>query len=200
MAECYINTSGGNNGSTPEQTSDYSSIGRKITSKEQDANGKRIMDFLMKESKMKMTKKQAAAFAGCFGLESGWNPNAQNPSKVNKDYGIAQWTVTWGSRQDSLKKIRSEDWSTLDGQLKFVEYELTNVYKSLTNKGTFNYTKIMPILADDSMSLEQMTWIVVQLYEAGRNTSTYKKQLPADYNELHLKQRISWAKRAFELV
>lgn len=200
MADCYYISSGNGNTGSNGVSSDYSQIKKQLTTKEQDANGKRIMKFLMKESKMKMTKKQAAAFAGCFGLESGWNPSAQNPSKVNKDYGIAQWTVTWGSRQDSLKTVRKDDWSTLDGQLKFVEYELTNVYKSQTNNGTFNYTKIMPILADDSLSLEEMTWIVVQLYEAGKNANTYRKQLPSDYSELHLKQRISWAKRAFELV
>lgn len=61
--------------------------------------------------------------------ESSFNPNATGDNGTS--YGICQWHA---SRWDNLKSycnIQGYDWHTLEGQLRFMEYELYNDYPSL---------------------------------------------------------------------
>lgn len=60
--------------------------------------------------------------------ESNFNPNALGDNGTS--YGICQWHNT---RWDNLKNYcnsRGYDWKTLDGQLRYLQYELENSYKS----------------------------------------------------------------------
>ncbi len=63
--------------------------------------------------------------------ESGFNPNALG-DKINgvyTSYGICQWH---NSRWNNLKtfcQVYEEDWESLEGQLKFLQYELEHNYK-----------------------------------------------------------------------
>lgn len=60
--------------------------------------------------------------------ESGFNPNALGDGGTS--YGICQWH---NSRWTRLKNYAPNDWSTINGQLRYLNYELQNYYPRVLN-------------------------------------------------------------------
>ncbi len=75
--------------------------------------------------------------AACAGLlanikaESGFDPNAIGDRGTS--YGICQWHNTRWNDLINYCDENGYDWTTLDGQLRFLEYELRNKYKRVWN-------------------------------------------------------------------
>jgi spore germination protein YaaH len=88
-------------------------------------NAKIALDFFMQQG---WTPEQAAGIVANLQAESGQNlnPAALNPKE--QAYGIAQWR---GSRKRNFEQEmgRPINGSSLDDQLKFVQWELTNTEK-----------------------------------------------------------------------
>jgi len=88
-------------------------------------NAKIALDFFMQQG---WTPEQAAGIVANLQAESGQNlnPAALNPKE--QAYGIAQWR---GSRKRDFEQEigRPINGSSLDDQLKFVQWELTNTEK-----------------------------------------------------------------------
>lgn len=87
--------------------------------------GKTIMDFFIERG---LTPEQSAGITGNLYQESGFNPNAVGDR--GKAYGIAQWR---DARLQTLKN-RVQNWNTIDGQLKFLWYELNSTEKLALSK------------------------------------------------------------------
>lgn len=174
-----------------------------ISESERNANGRAILQTLM--SRAGLTKNEACAFAGCFWVESRWNPTAYSKHPKQHDFGLAQWTTPYG-RQQKLYEMCDRDktrFKSLNDQLDFVVFELQNKYTSPTNGGGFNYTGIIPRLKGLSAkgaSLAELTWCVVCMYEAGGNWKDVPySQTHYDNNDCHIKQRLEGAKMAQQL-
>ncbi len=94
--------------------------------------------------------------------ESGFNPTAEGDNYTS--YGICQWHA---SRKESLKNYCSKnslDYRTLDGQLKYLEYELKNSFA-----GVWNHLRTTENTADGA-------------YDAGAYWCAYFEK-PAGYGE-----------------
>lgn len=84
------------------------------------ATGRQIADELVG---MGWTQEQAAGIAGSFMQESGGNADAKN--KSSGAYGLGQWL---GTRRKDFEQWAGHplEGSTLDEQLRFFQYEVTN--------------------------------------------------------------------------
>ncbi len=98
--------------------------------KPRDAD-KDLIDVVRKLMAVGWTQKQAAGIAGSLQQESGLDPAAKNPD--SGAYGIGQWL---GSRVKDFERIMGKklQGSTLDDQLKFQQWEMTNTEKSAGDK------------------------------------------------------------------
>lgn len=111
----------------------------KISSQEQQNNGYKIMDslintgFTLNNKTVKLTPMQAAAIAGVWFQESGWNPLAVGSAG---DYGVAQWL---GERKYGNYKIYCKEkgvtngndataMKTLDEQLAYAKWEFNRPF------------------------------------------------------------------------
>lgn len=72
-------------------------------------------------STMKLNDAAACGVLANIKCESNFNPNAVGDHGTS--YGICQWH---NSRWDQLKRYRPKDWTTLNGQLEFLRYELVH--------------------------------------------------------------------------
>lgn len=90
----------------------------------------KAMDFFMKNG---YTEMQAAAIVGNLQAESGQNLNTRASGDEGKALGIAQWQ---GARQKKFKEIIGKDImdSSLEEQLKFVDWELKNTHADAGRK------------------------------------------------------------------
>ena len=88
-------------------------------------NAKIALDFFMQQG---WTPEQAAGIVANLQAESGQNLNPAAFYAKEQSYGIAQWR---GSRQQDFQRVmgRPINGSSLDDQLKFVQWELTNTEK-----------------------------------------------------------------------
>lgn len=88
-------------------------------------SAKTAMDFFIQQG---WSKEQAAGLVANLQAESGQNLNPAALGDSGKAYGIAQWQ---GSRQRDFQKQmgRPLNGSSLEDQLKFVQWELTNTEK-----------------------------------------------------------------------
>ena len=106
-----------------------------IISTEAASNEKTIYDYLTKT--MKLNSAAACGVLANLEKESSFNPKSSyKESGGFISYGICQWNR---GRLDNLKSYCSKnkyDYTTLNGQLHFLEYELKNSYKSVYNKLT----------------------------------------------------------------
>jgi hypothetical protein len=97
-------------------------------------NAERVYRFFVNNG---FTPEQAAGWIGNFAVESTPNidPTAYNPNDVGAEsFGIAQWRST---RYDDLKnwaESTSQDYTTLETQLGFVLYELSNSERSAASR------------------------------------------------------------------
>jgi peptidoglycan hydrolase-like protein with peptidoglycan-binding domain/lysophospholipase L1-like esterase len=92
-----------------------------------DANT--VIDFFTGKG---LSPEQAAGIAGNIQAESGFNPAAVGDS--GKAIGLAQWR---DSRRDKLEQWSEDngvDSASVDGQLKYLWWELTNTEKNALNK------------------------------------------------------------------
>jgi hypothetical protein len=64
--------------------------------------------------------------------ESSFNPNALGDSGTS--YGICQWHNSRWTKLQNFCNDNGYDWTTLEGQLHYLEYELKNSYPSVWNK------------------------------------------------------------------
>ena len=102
------------------------------------AEGK-IYDFLVEE--MGFNTAAACGILSNIYHESTFNPNAGRSSC----YGICQWT---GSRLSTMKSFcnkRGYSWKSLNGQLRYLEYELTS---TSNGKTVYKYMKNVPNTAE----------------------------------------------------
>ena len=103
-----------------------------IISTEAASNEKTIYDYLTKT--MKLNSAAACGVLANLEKESSFNPKSSyKESGGFISYGICQWNR---GRLDNLKSYCSKnkyDYTTLNGQLHFLEYELKNSYKSVYN-------------------------------------------------------------------
>ena len=88
-------------------------------------NAKIALDFFMQQG---WTPEQAAGIVANLQAESGQNLNPAAFYPKEQAYGIAQWR---GSRQQDFQRVmgRPINGSSLNDQLKFVQWELTNTEK-----------------------------------------------------------------------
>ena len=110
-----------------------------ITDEERKSNGYKIMDclintgFTLNNRTVKLTPMQAAAIAGVWYQESGWNPHAVGSAG---DYGVAQWL---GERKYGNYKIYCKEkgitngndataMKTLDEQLAYAKWEFNRPF------------------------------------------------------------------------
>jgi hypothetical protein len=194
-----------NNLGKPGSGSDfYKPYNVSMTESARNANGKYIVQRLRNEAGL--TLNEACAIAGCFGLESRWNPTAYSENQKAHDFGIAQWITTYGRQQYLFETICNSDktkFRSLEYQTNFVIFELKNSYTSPTNGGTLNYSMLpskLHELTQKGASLTELTWCAVCYYEAGlewRNIPYSKVHW--DNNDNHIKQRVEWAQKARNL-
>lgn len=103
------------------------------------ANRNTIYSFLVKD--LGMSKGGACGVLANIKAESSFNPNAVGDHGTS--YGICQWHA---SRYTSLKnwcKKKGYSYTSLKGQLKYLQYELKNGYS-----GTYSYVKKCANTAD----------------------------------------------------
>lgn len=104
-------------------------------------NEKQIYDFLTTE--MKLNKAAATGVLANIYKESGFNPAATGDKGTS--YGICQWhdAANLARKQNMINwcKTNGYDYKTLNGQLKYLQYELSaNNYKILYNgKKIYDY-------------------------------------------------------------
>jgi hypothetical protein len=91
---------------------------------------------------------QAAGIVGNLMAESGLNPTVK-PGDNGTAFGIAQWRGD--DRFGKLKSMYGEDWTKLDNQLAFVDWELNNTYKKVGDKlrKTSNVTEAGKIFTNE---------------------------------------------------
>ena len=58
----------------------------------------------------------------------------ENTSSVNKGYGLCQWTAGRRTNLENFCKNNNLNYKTVDGQMQFLEYELTSSFPSLLTK------------------------------------------------------------------
>ena len=98
-----------------------------ISTEEAKSNRCKIMKFLIEKSGIPgITPERAAGFCGNMFGESGYNPNAINPS--SKAYGLCQWL---GQRKTKLKNFAASNGKPIDDlevQLNYLVSEITGSY------------------------------------------------------------------------
>ena len=101
-----------------------------------------IFDFLVNE--MGFNTAGACGVLANIYKESAFNPNATGDRGTS--YGICQWhNERWTTMQTWCEE-KGYDWTTLEGQLQYLKYELSmNNYKVLWNgKTIYNYISAVP--------------------------------------------------------
>lgn len=92
-----------------------------------NSNAQRIFDFLVDE--MGLNSAAACGVLANIECESDFNPNLYGDNGTS--YGICQWHAERFTNMKNYCSKRGLDWKSLDGQLWFLNYELTN-FKSDT--------------------------------------------------------------------
>lgn len=88
-----------------------------------------IFNYLMNE--MKMNSAAACGVLANIYYESGFDPHAVGDN--NSSYGICQWHAERKTNLINYCKENNLDYTTLEGQLQFLKYELANSYSSIYN-------------------------------------------------------------------
>ncbi len=78
---------------------------------------------------MKLNNAAAAGIVSNIRAESSFRPTASGDGGTS--YGICQWHNTRWTDLKNFCNSNGYDWTTLEGQLYFLNYELTNKYKSV---------------------------------------------------------------------
>ena len=92
-------------------------------------NEQTIHEFLTED--MSLSDAAACGVLANMKAESGLRANIYNSN--HSSYGLCQWS---GSRLNNLKNYCNRngyDWHSMNGQLHYLQYELTNSYKSVYN-------------------------------------------------------------------
>lgn len=111
-----------------------------------DSNEEKIWNFLITE--LGFNDLQAAGIMGNIEQESGFDPNALNPS--SGAYGIVQWYAGRRTALESFAASKGTDKSDLGTQLEFLKKELETDYKSSVYD---------PILAASTMEEALLIWL-----------------------------------------
>ena len=129
-------------------------------------NAKTAMDYFTQQG---WSKEQAAGLVANLQAESGQNLNISAVGDAGKAYGIAQWH---GDRQKHFQKAmgRPIKGSSLEDQLKFVQWELTNTEKRAGTR----------LKAAESAA--EAAAIIDQFYE--RSSGIHRQKRIASANEL----------------
>lgn len=105
----------------------------RITSEEARRNAIEIADRLLKDPDLNLTPAQVSGILGNIGVESGFNPKANNPNDSGQtSSGLVQWR---GDRRDKFfekyKKYPND--STITEQVSFLKHELLGAEKETLN-------------------------------------------------------------------
>lgn len=118
----------------------------RLSAAEVRRNEKQITSYLT--DTMGMNDAAASGILANIYAESGFDPNALGDGGTS--YGICQWhdTSVGDGRWVNLKNYcnsQGYDWTSLDGQLRFMRYELSNSYPDV-----LNYIRSVDISADSA--------------------------------------------------
>lgn len=115
----------GNNIPTVKQDAPAAKKTTNVATVTATGSAKTAMDFFIQQG---WSKEQAAGLVANLQAESGQNLNPAALGDAGKAYGIAQWH---GPRQQQFQKEMGKPLkgSSLEDQLKFVQWELTNTEK-----------------------------------------------------------------------
>jgi len=129
-------------------------------------NAKTAMDYFIQQG---WSKEQAAGLVANFQAESGQNLNTAATNPKEQAYGIAQWR---GSRKRDFERVMGQPikGSSLEDQLKFVQWELTNTEKRAGTR----------LKAAESAA--EAAAIIDQFYE--RSSGIHRQKRIASANEL----------------
>lgn len=188
----------------------------KITNQEQQTNGYKIMDrlvnkgFKLNRTTVRLTPMQAAAVAGVWFQESGWNPQAVNSESYA--YGLAQWL---GARKYENYRAYCKEkginnrndvsaMKTLDEQMDYAEWEFNREYfkdtchlwgedVSYRNRWGWKCGNLMIYKGD-------MNYTDAKLYDlVYRFTVAYENGNSPAGSEFAIQNRAKYAKSAYEL-
>ena len=101
----------------------------RITSEEARRNAIEIADRLLKDPDLNLTPAQVSGILGNIGVESGFNPKANNPNDLGQtSSGLVQWR---GDRRDKFyeKYNKYPNDSTITEQVSFLKHELLSTEK-----------------------------------------------------------------------
>lgn len=101
----------------------------KITTEEARRNAIEIADRLLKDPALNLTPAQVSGILGNIGVESGFNPKANNPNDSGQtSSGLVQWR---GDRRDKFyeKYDKYPNDSTITEQVSFLKHELLGTEK-----------------------------------------------------------------------
>ena len=101
----------------------------KITTEEARRNAIEIADQLLKDPDLNLTPAQVSGILGNIGVESGFNPKANNPNDLGQtSSGLVQWR---GDRRDKFfeKYNKYPNDSTITEQVSFLKHELLGTEK-----------------------------------------------------------------------
>ena len=130
----------------------------------QSANEKKVFEYLT--GTMKLNIGAACGVMANIYAESTFRPTASHTeSNGSVSYGICQWNGTRKTRLENYCTENGYDYTTIDGQMHYLEYELKNYYKSTV------YTPITQVenSADGAYSAAY-TWCVKFEIPANKET------------------------------
>ena len=100
-----------------------------LSSNSESSNTTIVFNYLVDE--LKMNSAAACGVLANIYYESGFDPHMEGDN--NTSYGICQWHADRKTNLINYCKSNNLDYTTLDGQLAFLKYELVNSYSKIYN-------------------------------------------------------------------